>query len=511
MSVSRRTLLKNVGVLGAVASIGGIGCSKEDDASSLDTPFHEGVASGDPLPTAVILWTRVTSSAASVDVKWEMSSKRDFSKVDASGTVTTNADRDYTVKVDATGLLAGTTYYYRFIALGKTSMLGRTRTAPTGGLARLRLGVVSCSSLAHGYFHAYRQLATRTDLDAIVHLGDYIYEYGDREYGDVRKYEPLREIVSLADYRTRYAQYRHDPDLAALHQQFPFITTWDDHESADNSYANGAKNHDPGDGDWTARKAASARAYSEWMPIRDQVSGKIYRGLVFGDLVDLTMLDTRIAGRDQQIEKTTDPGYADLNRTLLGKEQEAWLASRIAASTAKWVLLGQQVVVAPFPAFFNGDGWDGYPGARERLYTMLEMNAAKNVVVLTGDIHMSFGFDLVRDPAGDYDPMTGKGSVGVELVCPGVTSPGYPAQLKAVGPALVKDHKHVKFADVYQRGYMVLDITHERVQAAWYHYTEVAQKEATPKLTAAWSVKAGTKMLFADTEAPPPADAPPAV
>lgn len=507
MAVSRRTLFKNVGVLGAVAAIG---CSKEDDAPSIDTTFKEGVASGDPLPTAVILWTRVTSAAASVDVKWEMSGKRDFSKIDASGSFTTNPERDYTVKVDATGLTAGTTYYYRFVALGKTSIVGRTRTAPTGGVARLRLGIVSCSSLAHGYFHAYRHLATRTDLDAIVHLGDYIYEYGDREYGLIRPYEPLREIISLADYRMRYAQYRRDPDLAGLHQQFPFITTWDDHESADNAYANGAKNHEAIDGDWPTRKAAAARAYSEWMPIRDQDGGKIYRGLVFGDLVDLTMLDTRIAGRDKQIEKKSDPGYADTARTVLGTEQESWLASRIAASTAKWQLLGQQIVVAPFPAFFNADGWDGYPGARERLYTMLEANAAKNVVVLTGDIHMSFGHDLVRDPAGEYDPATGKGSVGVELVCPAVTSPGYPEQLKGVGPTLVKDYKHVKFADVYQRGYIVLDITPERLQAAWYHYTEVEEKQATPKLTAAWSVKAGTKMLYVDTEAPPPTGAPPA-
>ncbi len=509
MSLSRRELLHNLGLLGAAATLP-LGCSSPDDAPTEDSPFKEGIASGDPLETAVILWTRVTASSP-VEVKWELSTTRDFAKIDASGSTTTNADRDYTVKVDATGLTAGTTYYYRFRALDKTSPIGRTRTAPTGGVSRLRFGVVSCSSLAHGYFHAYRHLATRTDLDAILHLGDYIYEYGDREYGDVRKYEPLREIVSLADYRMRYAQYRRDPDLAAIHKQFPFIAIWDDHETADNSWSGGAENHQDSEGDYGARKAAAAKAYSEWMPIRDQEGGKIYRALRYGDLVELIMLDTRIAGRAKQIEKKTDPGYADMTRELLGAEQETWLNTRVASSTAKWQLIGQQVVVASFPVFFNGDAWDGYPGPRERFYKMLETNAAKNVVVLTGDIHMSFGFELPRDPASpEYDPMTGKGSLGVEIVVPGVTSPGFPDQLANVAKGLVQDNRHLKFADVNQRGYVVLDITPERVQSSWYHYIEVAEKVATPKYTASWSVRAGTKTLVADTEAPAPANSPPA-
>jgi alkaline phosphatase D len=497
MSLSRRALFQNLGVLGAVAALP-LGC--DDPAPEEDSPFDHGVASGDPLPDAVILWTRVTTTAPSVDVKWEISTSREFGGIDASGTVTTNAERDYTVKVDAKGLRPGTTYFYRFTADGKASPIGRTKTAPGGSLARLRLGVVSCSSLAHGYFHAYRHLATRLELDAIVHLGDYIYEYGDQEYGDVRKYEPPHEIISLADYRKRYGQYRRDTDLAAVHQQFPFITVWDDHETADNSWSGGAKNHAASEGDYAARRAAAARAYSEWMPIRDQDGGKIYRGLVFGDLVDLIMLDTRIIGRVEPIEKKTDAAYADATRQVLGTEQETWLGDRLKSSTAKWQVLGQQIVVASFPVFFNGDAWDGYPGARERLNVMLETHASKNIVVLTGDIHMSFAFELPRDPKSpDYDPTTGKGSLGVEFVVPGVTSPGFPDQLANVATGLVKDNPHLKYADANQRGYLVLDITPERVQSAWYHYTEVAEKQATPKFSAAWSVKAGSKALYADT------------
>lgn len=505
MSLSRRALIQNLGVLGAVAALP-IGCGSAEEPDVEATIFREGVASGDPLPTAVILWTRVTSSDASVDVKWEVSTTREFTKVEASGSVTTNADRDYTVKVDATGLQAGTTYYYRFTASGKTSPIGRTKTAKTGAVSRLRLGVVSCSSFAHGYFHAYRHLATRLDLDAIVHLGDYIYEYGDREYGEVRKYDPVHEILTIADYRKRYGQYRRDPDLQALHLQFPFITVWDDHETADNSWSGGAENHSASEGDYAARRATAARAYSEWMPIRDQAGGKIYRSLAFGDLVDLTMLDTRIIGRDEQIEKKSDPAYADEKRQLLGLEQEAWLAERLKSSTAKWQLLGQQVVVAPFPIIFNGDGWDGYPGAQKRLLDMFEANPTKNVVVLTGDIHMSFGHDLARDPKSpDYDPKTGKGSLGVEIVVPAVTSPGMPEQLANVAAAVMKDHSYIKYANVHARGYVVLDITPERLQSAWYHYTEVDQPQATPKFSAAVAVKAGTRTFVTDTEALPPA------
>ncbi len=495
--ISRRDLLRGASTLGAVSLVGlPIGCSSEEDDAPTGSPyFKHGVASGDPLPDAVVIWTRVTRTAdapAQLEVTWEVSTTLDFAQTVASGTFATSADRDDTVKVDVKGLSAGTTYYYRFHALGGTSPVGRTRTAPSGATARLRFGVVSCASLAHGYFHAYRQLAGRLDLDAILHLGDYIYEYGSGEYGDVREYEPPHEIVSLADYRTRYAQYRRDPDLRAVHQQFPFITIWDDHETTNDSWRDGAEDHHPPtEGPWADRKAAAQKAYSEWMPIRDgEDPGKIYRSFQFGDLVDLFMLDTRIVGRDLQADGKKDPTLNDDARQLLGEEQEKWFFDGLRASKAKWRFVGQQVMVSQFPQFFNSDAWDGYPKARARL--LEAFREVKDVVVLTGDIHMSWACDLTDDPTSTaYDPATGVGSAAVEFVAPGVTSPGLPENVSGLASGWMSENRHNKFVDVYRRGYIVLDVTSERTQASFYHYTEVDQRQATPTFTAAFAVYAG--------------------
>jgi alkaline phosphatase D len=331
------------------------------------------------------------------------------------------------------------------------------------------------------------------------------------EYGEVREYEPPHEIVTLADYRMRYAQYRRDPDLAAVHRQFPFITVWDDHETADNSWSTGAKNHSPSEGDYAARKAVAARVYSEWMPIRDQASGKIYRSLAFGDLVDLIMLDTRIVGRDEEAENKADALDATKQRQLLGQEQEAFLTEKLSGSTAKWQILGQQVVMATFSTFVNTDAWDGYPVARERFYALLDANPTKDVVVLTGDVHMSFAFDLVRDPkSASYDPTTGAGSLAVEVVVPGVTSPGFPEQLANAAQGMVTDNRNLKWANVHQKGYAVLDITPERVQSAWYHYTPVEEKVATPTFTVAYAVAKGKKSWTLEAGEAPATTAAPA-
>lgn len=247
-----------------------------------------------------------------------------LTEIVAKGRVNATADRDWCVKVDVTRLQPGTTYYYDFTSGGRTSITGRTRTAPAGAAERLRFAVVSCSNYPEGYFNAYRNIADRHDLDAVIHLGDYVYEYG--EAGELgRATDPPHEMVTLADYRARYAQYRLDPDLRAAHQQHPFIAVWDDHESTNNSWYGGADNHDPGEGDWFERKAVSARVYDEWMPIRLPDSAqplKIWRHLPYGELADLVMLDTRLWGRDQQpgmFDGTTD----DPARTMLGFDQEA--------------------------------------------------------------------------------------------------------------------------------------------------------------------------------------------
>ncbi|MCA9687132.1 MAG: alkaline phosphatase D family protein, partial [Myxococcales bacterium] len=345
----------------------------------------------------------------------------------------TTAARDFTMKIDVDGLESGATYYYRFYAQGRVSPIGRTRTANSGPSDRLRFAVVSCSSLAHGYFHGYNEIAGRADLAAVIHLGDYIYEFGDGTYGDIRPYDPPHECITLDDYYRRYRQYRSDPDLQAVHRQHPFIATWDDHEIANDGWVDGAENHDPmTEGPWSERRMVATQAYFDWLPIREAEFGRLYRQLPYGDLVDIIVLDTRYEGRDEQVA-LTDPDSLDRiyaeDRQLLGAEQEAWCFDKLSTSTAQWKLLAQQVMVGqmiitpgengePNRPFFS-DPWDGYDAPRRRLLAHIKDNGIPDVVVLTGDVHSSFANELVPDPYVDYDPDTGAGSIAVEFVTPG--------------------------------------------------------------------------------------------
>ncbi|MDO9017967.1 MAG: alkaline phosphatase D family protein [Myxococcales bacterium] len=487
------------------------------------TVFLHGVASGDPLADAVILWTRVTLPAGmtgDVTVTWEASRTLDFAAIAAMGTFTTNAARDYTVKVDASGLTAGTTYYYRFRANGMTSPVGRTRTTATGALDRARLAVVSCSSMGHGYFHTYRALSRRLDLDAVVHLGDYIYEYGNDEYGNVRHYDPPTEIVSLSDYRRRHAHYKRDADLRAAHQQHPFIAIWDDHEFADNTWEGGAENHKPmTEGAWAARKAAAEQAYFEWMPIREQSDRRIYRRIQFGSLIDLVLIDTRVWGRQMQT-MGMNPPFSDPARTLLGAAQEQWFLEQISTSRATWKLVGQQVMMGQLPQFLNTDAWDGYPAARARFFSLLRTMRINDVVVLTGDIHSSWAMDLTETPtdAATYDPMTGRGSLAVEFVTPAVTSPGFPPGIVTnTAVTLLARNTHMKYFDLVRRGFLVIDATPTRLQGAFFHYEHGATfvpDAVTEAFSSAWSTVPGRNHLERDSMAamarPDPAAAAPA-
>jgi alkaline phosphatase D len=486
----RRSLFRGGFAAGLSAMIGPLaGCDPESDGSDEPTPpkvFLHGVASGDPLPTAVILWTRVSSAEGDTDVRWEIAESPSFDSIVAEGESVARADADYTVKVDAEGLNPGTTYYYRFVALDETSPVGRTKTAPEGDVARLRFAVVSCSSYAHGYFHVYRSVAARAELDAVVHLGDYIYEYGNPDvdagggYGDVRSYDPPHEIVSLDDYRRRYAHYRADADLQELHRQHPMIAVWDDHELTNNAWKSGAENHDPAtEGDYETRKNVAARAYAEWMPIRTEEPGKIYRSLKFGSLAELVMLDTRLWGRDEQALDKDDPAIADEARSLLGADQEAWLATTLESSAAAWKLLGQQVMVMPLPLanLVNTDQWDGYVPARERLLSTIVEKGGSDVVVLTGDIHTSWAGDLVP-AANEYVEMTGEGAVAVEFVVPAVTSPGLGDLFVDAGKAIRDGNPYLAYVELTKRGYVVLDITEERVQGAYFLVSQVDQSDA---------------------------------
>ncbi len=434
------------------------------------TLFSHGVASGDPLPDGIILWTRVSPEhAGPVEVVWEMALDAGFQERVASGRVSTDTRRDYTVKVDVRGLVWGRDYYYRFLAEGRESPVGRTRLAPRPGDAveRVRVGLASCSSLAHGFFHAYARMAAQPDLDVVLHLGDYIYEYGNGGFGDVREYEPPTEIVTLDDYRTRHAQYKREPQLQLLHQSVPFITIWDDHEIANDGWRRGAENHQEDEGAWRRRKAVAQRAYFEWMPIRPTGGKRVFRSAAYGDLVDFVMLDTRYARRDQQIGSTIGPEVLGEppSRTLLGRKQERWLRDRLADSEALWKLIGNQVVMAQLRIPLGGaflrpiDSWDGYPASRQRFLDMLREEGLRNVVVCTGDIHASGAAELSEDPFTSQDPLA------TEIVTPGITS-DFP--LPGLVAGVLDANPHLKFAEAASRGYVILDITRARLQAQWY-------------------------------------------
>lgn len=458
-------------------------------------PFYHGVASGDPLPDAVIIWTRITvNSTNPVDVSWRVATDTLFNNIVASGTATTDSSVDWTINVDVTGLTADSWYYYDFEYNGDHSLIGRTRTAPMGGVDHLRFGVVSCQNYEHGYYHAYREIADRNDIDCILFLGDYIYEYEVGGYSANladRTNEPTNEIISLSDYRTRYSLYKLDPDLRDAHQQYPFIVIWDDHETANNSYTDGAQNHTPAtEGPWPDRKSHGIQANTEWLPVRlpDQNHPeKRFRKFEFGDLAELEMLDTRLYDRDEQ------GSGSDLDRSLMGYEQRHWLYDNLENATTKWKVIGQQVMMAPLTAFgipINNDQWDGYPAERDSLFSFMATDSIDNTVVLTGDIHTSWANDL---PGDNYVPSTGSGSLGVEYVVTSVTSSSFNIP---VGQNLVMSvNPHIKYADLTQKGYLILDLTDSIAQSDWYYVTDVTSPTYTSSLGTSWFTRDGENHL----------------
>ncbi len=462
-------------------------------------PFYHGVASGDPLSDRIILWTRVTTQNSAENVSWQIATDTTFGTVVNSGTVTTDANLDYTVKVDATGLQPGTWYYYRFKNNNVYSIAGRTKTAPVGDADSLRFAVVACSNYQAGYFNAYKDIAMRNDVDAVVHLGDYYYEYEAGGYGYIndtsRLHEPANEIVSLSDYRLRNSQYKLDPDLRYCHQMFPFITIWDDHETANNSWYGGAENHQPaGEGDWFARKAVAKQAYFEWIPIREMAPGNdtiIHRTLPWSNLMDFIMLDTRYEGRDSSLGtgiSSTNSTVMDTNRSMMGAFQLQWFKNQLTGSTAKWKIIGNQVMIAPLTAFglvLNGDQWDGYPVERKKIFDHIMQNNVQDVVFLTGDIHSSWGNDLPH-PDSTYNASTGHGSVATEFVCTSITSPALTA-LNGIPSSLVTSiNPYMKYVEYTKHGYLLLDVNKQRVQGDWIYMSTLTSKNYTPSDAAHW-------------------------
>ncbi|MFN3916867.1 MAG: alkaline phosphatase D family protein [Flavobacteriales bacterium] len=494
--------MKNLLFLFLYLSIGAVfSQSQRGQPDSALAPFYHGVASGDPLHDRVIIWTRITSDTLTTDevqVNWRVATDTGMTNIVASGMGISYELQDFTFKVDAVGLQPYTWYYYDFYALGRHSVRGRTRTAPQGDTDSLRFAVVSCSNYQHGYFNAYKHLMQRNDFDVVLHLGDYIYEYQVGGYSanmPDREHEPAHEVISLDDYRLRYSHYRLDKDLRKLHQQYPFITVWDDHESANDAYMNGADNHDPAtEGPWSVRKYNSQRSYHEWMPIRTPQPGspKIYRTIEYGDLVKLYMLDTRLEGRDEQVGVTSSLVNSPA-RNLLGQTQFNWLTTELSASTKQWNLLGQQVMMAPLKVFgviVNSDQWDGYNYEREQLYNHIMNNNIPNMVVLTGDIHTSWANDL---PLAGYNTSTGANSAGVEFVTTSITSPGFAI---GFGTTIIKSNNpHIQYVDLTKHGFLILDINKQRTQGDWYYITTKLDTNSSAYFGEAYRVLDGERHL----------------
>ncbi|WP_269617850.1 alkaline phosphatase D family protein [Zhongshania sp. BJYM1] len=498
-------------------------------ASDVNVSFIHGVASGDPLDDRVILWTRVTPKEdliGTINVLCEVAEDAEFNSIVLSEIFSTSAERDFTVKFDAAGLLSEQYYWYRFSVGEHQSPVGRAQTLPMPGqyAERLRYAVCSCSSYPHGYFSVYRMIANRTDLDFVLHLGDYIYEYGDDEYGDnsERRLDPPHEIMVLDDYRRRYAHYRKDLDLQAAHLIHPFITIWDDHESANDSYKDGAENHNDGEGEWANRKAQAIQAYFEWMPIRPPTVSEdsIYRAFRYGDLADFIMLDTRLEGRVKQLDNPVDPARADA-RDLLGQTQKSWFKNKLATAQGQWKFVGQQVMFAQLQLLelqrllpgvptndfspliaVNMDQWDGYPVEREEILDFVEENSISNMVVLTGDIHTSWASELYKSSAVITGGVLDE-PLGVEFVAPSITSPGFPdGAAELVSAVLPVVNPHMKYTDLKNHGFILMDVNHQRAQAEFYYAENIDsadQSGVESSKVKTLAVNSGSSRLIEDT------------
>lgn len=480
-----------------------------DDGTSVyfqvkQKPFYHGVASGDPLTNSVILWTRVTpDKAAKVTVNWSVSTNSSMQSPVKTGNIVTSVIKDYTVKIDAKGLQPNTTYYYQFEAMGSKSPIGRTKTAAANGNEAVKLAVVSCSNYEAGYYNAFARIAERDDLNAVIHLGDYIYEYEPDGYSDKsldRKHLPAKEITSLSDYRTRYAQYRLDKDFQKVHQMHPFITIWDDHEVANNVYKEGAQNHQAEDGDFMTRKEAAKQAYFEWLPVRDNATKDIYRSIRFGDQVDLIMLDERLAGRTYPVDSVGQAEFKDASRTMLGAKQLDWFKKELKNSKATWKIIGNQVIFSPldvsglgFSDPVNLDAWDGYPYERQQISQYLENNKIENVIITAGDTHSSWAFEVPNKERTK--------SIAVEFGTPSITSANSnegkrtDEEVMQAEGILKAKNPHLKYADLRNHGYTILSLSEAEAVAEWYYVDKLNAPSDKERLAKRYVVKNGANQL----------------
>ncbi len=523
--IDRRLLLKTGTFgLGALSLPGGALAAMQ---AALQPGFSHGVASGEPTEDSVLLWTRFVSDLPETRLQVEVSTNRGFRVIAGQAVAIATPQRDHIAKVVIRGLMPNTTYFYRFFAPdGSSSPLGRTRTLPVGQVNRFRMAVFSCSNLPFGWFNAYAHAAQARDFDIALHLGDYIYEYKRGDYPSPkdavagRLIEPADEIVSLADYRLRYASYRADPDLQAIHAAAPMLCMWDDHEFTNDAYADGAQNHQPEEGDWQLRKQVAEQVYREWMPVRDLDGGERWSSYRIGELGEIFLTESRIGARSKPVELAIPKGadeaavaaaiknfasgdWQSAERTMLGRTQEDWLARGFRSNRGRWNIWAQQTIVgtirqpadtinwlAPDAASFvrervqrgavaaragipsNMDAWDGYPAARARSLGAAQ-SASADLVVLTGDTHNSWAFNLAHD---------GK-PAGVEFATQSVTSPGFESAFTGASPAtvaksVVMANPGLKWMDSSRRGYMLVELTPTSATSEWRFVETIKTRSA---------------------------------
>jgi alkaline phosphatase D len=484
--------------------------------------FPNGVASGDPWPDRVVLWTRVPTREPT-ELTWVVSPDPEMRDEAVSGRVTAEPDREGVAQIDVIGLEPGTTYFYRFELDGTASPVGRTRTLPEGPIDHLRFAVFSCAKYAAGYFNALGRIADRDDIDFVLCLGDYIYEYGNDDPGlgaEIgRAFEPSHRCATLEDYRTRYAQARRDPDMMRMHARHPIIAIPDDHEVADNRWRGGAKKHDDAEqGDWDARWKAGMRAWTEWMPVRLPRTGdatNLYRSFHLGDLADLILLDSR-TNRDRQAR----PPETELpERTLLGRRQLEWYADQLKRSRASWRLVANQVMVAQVESdllpnevedplaeisVIGGhhtvapDHWDGYPSERERVVGGLRRMGISDTVFLAGDVHSAWACDLKLDVHDREED-----SVAVELVTTSATSEnlddhtgwGYRTRSPEIERQVIEENPHIHWCELDSHGYLLVDVTPDRVRGDWYFVDAIHQPTEGVHLARSYAVRRGLHQL----------------
>ena len=495
--MTRRELLNVAWALGTAAIVRPLISSRVNaEPTFAKDPFSLGVASGDPLPDGVVLWTRLAPEPLNaeamgsdpVDVQWEVADADTFRTIVQKGTTTAHYELGHAVHVEVSGLQPGRDYWYRFRAGDAVSSIGRTRTAPAAGahVDALRFAVCGCSNFENGYFTALRHIADE-HFDFVFHTGDYIYESGDGS-GNKRniRHHVGPECFTLTDYRNRYAQYRTDPDLRAAHASAPFIVTWDDHE-VENDYAGETDPaHTPPEL-FVLRRAAAYQAYYEAMPLRQAQwpspgHMRLYRRLVFGDLVDMSVLDTRQYRSPEACGGGAKTGCAELpdrGRTIMGEEQERWLFDNLARSRARWTVIGQQVIMFPRrqrgrngDTTWSMDKWDGYPADRIRVLEHIKRSHAPNPIVLSGDIHLHYAADLHVDPMNERSEI-----VASEFTNTSISANGDGARVAGNWDDVREENPHIKFHSGY-RGYIAVTANQSEMRADF----RVVEKVTVPKM-----------------------------